>query len=101
MSKETKYEGSTVRITGDFDDPDTDLPVDPVDLSIKVQAPDGTVETTTYPDAAIERTSTGRYFLKLLLAQSGTYHWKWVAQNGSDAGVVIPGSLESASRGDF
>ena len=101
MSKEIKVKGSTVRVTGNFDDPDTDLPVDPIDLSIKVEAPDGTVSTTTYPDAAITRTSAGRFYLKLLLAQAGHYAWKWVAQNGSDAGIVIAGELESVARGDF
>lgn len=100
MAKAIKNKGSVVRIWGRFADPDTKEPLDPTTLTLKVQAPDGTV-TTTDQLTDFTKTATGIYFWPLVLSQAGDYTWKYIATNGAGRGVVLNGSLTSMARGSY
>lgn len=101
MAKTIFNTGATVRVKVTFEDPDTLAAVDPLDVSIKVRAPGGTVTTKVYgTDPEVIKELTGKYLYRLTLAEEGTYRWKWIGVAVNET-AVITGQLESMSEVDF
>lgn len=67
-------------VAGSYVDPTTG----PV---LKHKNPAGTITTLTYPtDAAIVKEETGRYYILIAAASSGTWAWRW-SGTGTNAGA--------------
>lgn len=102
MPKISRATGTSVKIFGLFSDPETKDPLDPVTVEVVIKAPDQTVSTYEYGvDAELIRGNVGIYFITLLLAQEGTYHWKWQAAGVPGVSVVVPGDIDSVQSVDF
>ena len=88
--------GSSVYVSAFFTDPLNDeAPIDPTTVTLVVTAPDGS-DTTVAP-GDIDHVGTGDYEYVLLLAQEGTYRWKFTGTLNSRV-KVINGSCDSVDR---
>lgn len=74
--------GDSVRISGAFTQSGT--PIDPGAVTLKVELPDGTSTTYTYP-ATMTKDSTGNYHVDISITQRGTYNYRWVSTGGGAA----------------
>ena len=88
--------GSIVNVRMAFTDPDNDdAPYDPASVSIAMRTP-GLVRTeyTFGTDPEVEQESAGRYLLRLLLVEEGTYRWTWTGASPQKA-VVVSGTCDA------
>jgi hypothetical protein len=93
MAKTEWTTGSSVYVTANFTDPrDADAPVDPTTVTLSIIAP-GEAAVAADPED-ITNPAVGTYEYVLLLAQQGTYRWKWTGTTG-DKVIVIPGACDS------
>jgi hypothetical protein len=74
--------GDMVRISGAFSQGGT--PIDPGAVTLKVELPDGTPTTYTYP-ATMTKDSTGNYHVDISITQQGTYQYRWTSTGGGAA----------------
>lgn len=74
--------GDVVRISGAFTQSAT--PIDPSTVTLKVQKPDATPDTYTYP-ATMTKDSTGNYHVDIAITQQGTYRYRWTSTGGGAA----------------
>lgn len=98
--------GSVVTLRGEFRTPKTAVPanalIDPTIVTLRVQAPDKIVTVYTFgTDPEVIQDSTGKYSFPLLLAQEGTYYWRWKGDNGPSAIGVVTGTLDSRREPNF
>jgi hypothetical protein len=71
------YELDTlVQLNANFVVYGTATPIDPTDINVFVQSPDGVITVYTYPEA-VGRTNVGVYFYQLILTQVGRWRYKW------------------------
>ena len=64
------------------------LEVDPVSLAVLIRDPSGDVTRYDYgADAQPVKTSVGRYYLQLYLAEGGEFAYRWEAAAGAAEGV--------------
>lgn len=97
--------GSTVKVRVDVKTPKTATPpnilIDPTTLTLTIRRPDKTTETRVYGVGDIERTDVGKYVAPISLTQEGTYHWRFVADNGPEQIGVRSGSFDSYRDQNF
>lgn len=80
------YVGDKIRARGDFDDPDTGLPVDPTEAEFTSTSPSGVATLRVGIGGGIVKDSVGRYHFDYDADASGFWHEKWEG-TGSNAGV--------------
>lgn len=79
--------GQTVRLSLHYTD-GACTPVDPDDLTLKLKAPDDTVQTLVYlTDAEIVRDDVGEFHADIAFTMPGTWHYRWEG-TGQYAGVL-------------
>jgi uncharacterized protein YfaS (alpha-2-macroglobulin family) len=54
-----------------------DVATDPSTVTLKVQAPDGTVDTYTYGASQVTKSSTGNYYKDVDVDQVGTWDFRF------------------------
>ena len=87
MDETNDYDVSDVaKLTAAFTEVESEAPVDPTTLVLKIVDPAGTVTTWTYGiGIEIVRVSQGVYFFLLLLTVSGTYYYRWEGTGAAQA----------------
>lgn len=55
----------------------TGTPQNPTTVTLKIQKPDLTEATHTYPTAGMSRPETGDYRFALVVDQAGTWYYRW------------------------
>ena len=102
MAKDRFQKGTTVNCRVTFTDPDNaDTVVDPTSVTFKYQSPDLTVTSYVFgTDAQVVKESVGKYLVRLLLDQEGTFRYRWVAAT-STGGTVFNDSVDSEQQVDF
>jgi hypothetical protein len=72
------HKGDLAHFHNEFTNPHTGALVDPTTVKFKYEKPDGTETTLTYgTDAALTKTSTGKYQATVDLTAVGTWYFRW------------------------
>lgn len=73
--------GDGVKLHGDFTNPETGNPSDPINpASCTVRKPDGTETIYTVADTEFTRLSTGIYICDIVVDQAGDWFYRWVGE---------------------
>lgn len=83
--------GNLIRLSVTFTELVGQTPIDPTDVTLYIQNPDGTVDEFTYLDSQIVRDGVGLYHYDLPNPESGYYYYRF---EGS-------GTIVAASNGQF
>lgn len=91
--------GDGIKLHGDFINPETGNPSDPLNAAnCVVKKPDGTETIYTSADPEFTRLSTGVYTCDIIVDQSGDWFYRWTGKDQAQeekrfyvkAGVVTP-----------
>lgn len=97
--------GSSVEVHADFKTNKKTVPpsqyIDPATITLVIRRPDKSIETRTYGVSGISKLDIGKYMAIIVLAQEGSYHWRFTGSSGSNQTGVKSGQFESIRETNF
>ena len=76
--------GTTVKLTGSFQDADSRAYIDPGTVTLKVKDPAGTIVSYTFAAGTVTKDATGKYSKSLTFSTAGEWYYRWEGTANAD-----------------